>query len=226
MKTKISLVFIVAVLLNVSACTYIKNLFPDKEKDYQFTTEIPPLVLPPDLANDSVAKVPTAAPVAEATDVAVSDSADEAPGVEPTAPQTETDQDLDRKSIQLELVDADQGTKRLRIGASSITAWRMVGKALSRNSIEMPNRNQEERLFHVQYDPNKRAVEDGSFWDEVVFFFSGFEINEREYILKLVENNRQTDVIIMDNERQPVADQASLRLLTLLHDTIKADLAK
>lgn len=224
MKTKISLVFIVAVLLNVSACTYIKNLFPDKEKDYQFTTEIPPLVLPPDLANDSVAKVPSAAPVAE-TSVA-SDSADEAPGVEPTAPQTETDQELDRKSIQVELVDADQGTKRLRIGTSSITAWRMVGKALSRNSIEVPNRNQEERLFHVQYDPNKRAVEDGSFWDEVVFFFSGFEINEREYILKLVENNRQTDVIIMDKEQKPVADQASLRLLTLLHDTIKADLAK
>ncbi|WP_340122043.1 outer membrane protein assembly factor BamC [Methylobacter svalbardensis] len=226
MKTKISLVFIVAVLLNVSACTYIKNLFPDKEKDYQFTTEIPPLVLPPDLANDSVAKVPSAAPVVEATDVAVSDSADEAPGVEPTAPQTETDQDLDRKSIQVELVDADQGTKRLRIGASSITAWRMVGKALSRNSIEVPNRNQEERLFHVQYDPNKRVVEDGSFWDEVVFFFTGFETAEQEYVLELVEDNQKTDVIIMSNERQPVADQTSLRLLTLLHDTIKADLAK
>ncbi|MDO9423567.1 MAG: outer membrane protein assembly factor BamC, partial [Methylobacter sp.] len=173
MKTEISLVFIVAVLLNVSACTYIKNLFPDKEKDYQFTTEIPPLVLPPDLANDSVAKVPSAAPAAEATDVAASDSTDESTGVEPFAPQTETDQDIDRKLIQLELVDADQGTKRLRIGASSVTAWRMVGKALSRNSIEVPDRNQEERLFHVQYDPNKQVVEDGSFWDEIVFFFTG-----------------------------------------------------
>ncbi|MDI1231676.1 MAG: outer membrane protein assembly factor BamC [Methylobacter sp.] len=224
MKTKISLVFIIAVLVNVSACTYIKNLFPDKEKDYQFTTEIPPLVLPSDLMNNSVAKVPSAAPVAE-TSVAA-DSIDEAINVEPSAPQSETDQDIDRKLIQLELVDADQGTKRLRIGASSITAWRMVGKALSRNSIEVPNRNQEERLFHVQYDPNKQVVEDGSFWDELVFFFTGFETNEREYVLKLVENNQQTDVIIMDNQQQPVADQGSLRLLTLLHDAIKADLAK
>ncbi|MDO9168637.1 MAG: outer membrane protein assembly factor BamC [Methylobacter sp.] len=224
MKAKISLVFIVAVLVNVSACTYIKNLFPDKEKDYQFTTEIPPLVLPSDLMNNSVAKVPSAAPVAE-TSVAA-DSIDEAINVEPSAPHSESDQDVDRKLMQLDLVDADQGTKRLRIGASSITAWRMVGKALSRNSIEVPNRNQEERLFHVQYDPNKQVVEDGSFWDELVFFFKGFETNEREYVLKLVENNQQTDVIIMDNQQQPVADQGGSRLLMLLHDAIKADLAK
>lgn len=224
MKAKITLVFIVAVLVNVSACTYIKNLFPDKEKDYQFTTEIPPLVLPSDLMNNSVAKVPSAAPVAEASVAA--DSIDEAINVEPSAPHSESDQDVDRKLMQLDLVDADQGTKRLRIGASSITAWRMVGKALSRNSIEVPNRNQEERLFHVQYDPNKQVVEDGSFWDELVFFFKGFETNEREYVLKLVENNQQTDVIIMDNQQQPVADQGGSRLLMLLHDAIKADLAK
>ncbi len=226
MKTKISLVFVVAVLLNVSACTYIKNLFPDKEKDYQFTTEIPPLVLPPDLANDSAAKALSVVPAAETADVAVSDSVDEALENEPSAPESETDQDIDRESIQLELVDADQGAKRLRIGTSSITAWRMLGKALSRNSIEVTNRNQEERLFYIHYEPNKQVVEDESILDEIVFFFIGFDIAEREYILKLIESNRQTDVIILDKEQKPVADQVSLRLLTLLHDTIKADLAK
>ena len=59
MKTKIRLLIFGAVLVNVSACSYIKSLFPDKEKDYQFTTEIPPLVLPTDLAGDSIAKVPS-----------------------------------------------------------------------------------------------------------------------------------------------------------------------
>jgi outer membrane protein assembly factor BamC len=43
MKTKIGrFVVIAAVLANVPACSYVKSLFPDKEKDYQFTTEIPP----------------------------------------------------------------------------------------------------------------------------------------------------------------------------------------
>ncbi|MDP1666919.1 MAG: outer membrane protein assembly factor BamC [Methylobacter sp.] len=214
MKTKIRSFIIVAALVNVSACSTIKNLFPDKEKDYQFTTEIPPLTIPPDLAGGSIANAPAAAQAAEAADVAT------------TVPSTEPVPTVDRKLIQVDLVDADQGTKRLRIGAPSTIAWRMVGKALSRKSIEVTNRNQEEGLFHVQYDPNKKEVEDGSIWDEVVFLFTGFEITEQEYVLKLVENDQQTDVIIMDKEQKPVADATSLSLLTLLHDTIKSDLAK
>ncbi|MDD4906388.1 MAG: outer membrane protein assembly factor BamC [Methylobacter tundripaludum] len=214
MKTKIRSLIIVAVLVNVSACSTIKNLFPDKEKDYQFTTEIPPLIMPPDLAGDSIANVPAAAPVAESPDVAAA------------VPPTETAPTVDRKLTQVELVDAGEGTKRLRIGAPSTTAWRMVGKALSRKSIEVTNRNQDEGRFDVQYDPNKKEVEDGSVWDEVSFFLKGFELTEREYVLKLVENNRQTDVVILDKEQKPVADETSLSLLTLLHDTIKADLAK
>ncbi|MGZ5012151.1 MAG: outer membrane protein assembly factor BamC [Methylobacter sp.] len=215
MNTKVRALIIVIVSANLlSACTYIKSLFPDKEKDYQFTTEIPPLTIPPDLAGGSITNVP-AAPAAEAVDAASA-----APSPEP-APSVE------RKLIQVELISADQGTKRLRIGTPPATAWRMVGKALSRKFIEVTNRNQEEGLFHVLYDPNKKEVEDGGVWDEVVFFLKGFETNEQEYVLKLVENDvQQTDVIIMDKEQKPIADEASLSLLTLLHDTIKADLAK
>lgn len=220
MKIKFRSLLLVAALLNVSACSYIKSLFPDKEKDYQFTTEIPPLVLPTDLAGDSIATVP---PTEVAPAVSATETADAAPVA---APQTETAPDIERKLIQLELVDADQGTKRLRIGAPSARAWRMVGKALSRKSIEVTNRNQEEGQFHVQYDPNKQEVEDGSILDEVNFFLKGFEITEKEYVLKLVENNQQTDVIVLDKDQKPATDAGSLSLLTLLHDTIKSDLAK
>jgi len=218
MKTKIRLFIIAAVLVNVSACTYIKNLFPDKEKDYQFTTEIPPLVLPPDLSGGSLANVPAAPPVTE-----TAGKADTAPAA---APSTEEAPAIERKSIQVELVDADQGTKQLHLGVPADTAWRMVGKALSRKSIEVTNRNQEEKLFEVQYDPNKQEVEDGSILDEVNFFFKGLDTAEQEFVLKLVENNRQTDVIITDKEQKPVSNASSLSLLMLLHDTIKADLAK
>jgi outer membrane protein assembly factor BamC len=215
MKTKVRALIIVMVSANLSACTYIKNLFPDKEKDYQFTTEIPPLTIPPDLAGGSITNVPaaSAAPTADAVP-----AADPSPEPAPT---------VERKLIQVELVNADQGTKRLRIGAPPLTAWRMVGKALSRKFMEITSRNQEEGLFRVLYDPNSKEIEDGGIWDEVVFFLKGFEANEQEYVLKLVENDsQQTDVVILDKEQKPVADEASLSLLTLLHDTIKADLAK
>ena len=50
MKTRIITLFISATVLSaLSACSYVKSLFPDKEKDYQYTTEIPPLIFPADL---------------------------------------------------------------------------------------------------------------------------------------------------------------------------------
>jgi outer membrane protein assembly factor BamC len=215
MKTKVRALVIVMVSANLSACTYIKNLFPDKEKDYQFTTEIPPLTIPPDLAGGSITNVPAAS---------AAPTADAAPAADPSPEPAPT---VERKLIQVELVNADQGTKRLRIGAPPLTAWRMVGKALSRKFMEVTSRNQEEGMFRVLYDPNSKEVEDGGIWDEVVFFLKGFEANEQEYVLKLVENDsQQTDVVILDKEQKPIADEASLSLLTLLHDTIKADLAK
>jgi outer membrane protein assembly factor BamC len=215
MKTTVRALIIVMVSANLSACTYIKNLFPDKEKDYQFTTEIPPLTIPPDLAGGSITSVPA---------VPAASTADAAPAADPSPEPAPT---VDRKLIQVELVNADQGAKRLRIGAPPLTAWRMVGKALSRKFMEVISRNQEEGLFRVLYDPNSKEVEDGSILDEAVFFLKGFEANEQEYVLKLVENDsQQTDVVILDKEQKPIADEASLSLLTLLHDTIKADLVK
>lgn len=257
MKIKFSSLIIAAALVNVSACTYVKNLFPDKEKDYQFTTEIPPLILPTSLSADSLSKAPlapisevgavapvvrhsetVAAPVAAAADQgSVAAAAVETPAVAETAeidevapytpaPATEADTAIERKAIQLELIDAGTESGRLRIGAAPKMAWRLVGKALSRKSIEVTTRNQDDRLFHVQYDADKQVVEDGIV-DEITFFFSGLVITERQYIIKLIDiNPQQTDVIVVDAEQKPVADAGSLSLLKLLHDTIKADLAK
>jgi outer membrane protein assembly factor BamC len=108
---------------------------------------------------------------------------------------------------------------------SSATAWRMVSKALTRKSIEVTNRNQEEKLFHVQYDPSKQE-EDKSLLEEVRFFLDGFQGTEQEYILMLVENNQQTEVVVTDKEHKLVRDGASLSLLSQLRDAIKADLAR
>ncbi len=221
MNIKIKLLLIVAVVFNLTACSTIKSYFPDKEKDYQFTTEIPPLILPPDLAGDTLVKVPAAAvaPVAPVNEEA-SEILQTSRPVEP-----EPEPLVDRKLIKVELVDAEQATKRLRIGANQVMAWRMVGKALSRKTLEVTDRDQEKGLFHVRYDPNKQPFEDESFLDEINFLFKGFVSDEQQYILKLVETNAQTEVIIMDKDEKPVADATSLSLLTLLNDTIKADLS-
>jgi outer membrane protein assembly factor BamC len=214
MKTKIGTRIVIAVILiNVSGCGTIKSWFPDKEKDYQFTTEIPPLTLPADLGKDSILKTAVAAPVVETAE-------DVAPADEPG----ETELVVERKLIQVDMVKSDEGASRIRIGAPLAIAWRMVGKALSRNSIEVISRNQEEKSLHVQYDPDEKKVEDGSFWDEVTFVFSGLQTGEKEYVVKLVGDKQQTEVMVMDAELKPLGEGPGLKLLTLMHDTIKTDL--
>ncbi|WP_232216357.1 outer membrane protein assembly factor BamC [Methylobacter marinus] len=214
MKSRLgSLVVIAAVLGNVTACSYIKSYFPDKEKDYQFTTEIPPLKLPPDLDKNAELSAPAA------------DSTEPVPGqpaAAPAEPSAEEEAETPRV-IPVELVKFETGETRLRIGAPVARAWRMVGKALSRNSLEVTERNQEDALFHVHYDPDEQAVEDGFIWDEVVFLFRGLQSEEKEYILKLVANNRHSEVVVLDADRQPLSEGPGLRLLTLLQETMSTD---
>jgi outer membrane protein assembly factor BamC len=129
-------------------------------------------------------------------------------------------------AITVERVKFDDGENRLRINVPFTRAWRIVNKALSRKSIEVTGRNQEAGLFTVEYDPDEQKVEDGSYWDEVVFMFSGIQSNEKTYLLKLAENNQQTDIVVVDEEdQQLLSDAASFKLLTLVEETIKADLA-
>jgi len=40
------------------------------------------------------------------------------------------------------------------------------------------------------------------------------------------KNNQQTDIVVVDEDQQLLSDAASFKLLTLLQETIKADLAK
>ena len=255
MKVKIgSLLITATVLFNLSACSYIKSLFPDKEKDYQYTTEIPPLILPADLKKNDTPSLSTPAssaasspPLSAGAEAAVPPASRNAPvevvpsttpatnksSVPPSGlaeeatpgPSTESEPVIPDTEITVERVKFDTGENRLRINVPFTRAWRIINKALSRKSIEVTERNQETRLITVKYDPDEKKVEDGSYWDEVVFMFSGIQSNEKTYLLKLEESNQQTDIVVVDEDQQLLSDAASFKLLTLLQETIKADLA-
>jgi outer membrane protein assembly factor BamC len=245
MKNKIiPLLISVAALSELSACSYVKSLFPDKEKDYQYTTEIPPLILPADLNNT---RIPGAHPTASArsvgADAAVLPAAVNAPEkdltaastldkpavpVEKASPATTSpgsEAEVPDTAIIVERVKLDGSNNLLRMNVDFGRAWRTVSKALSRKAIEVTERNQETRIITVQYDPDEQKAEDGSYWDEMVFLFKGIQSNEKPYLLKFEENNQQTDIIVVDEDQKPLSDEASSKLLTLVEETIKADLA-
>jgi outer membrane protein assembly factor BamC len=233
MNIKTGLLIIAAtVLLNVSGCSYVKTLFPDKEKDYQYTTEIPLLILPEDLKKSHIPSLttatPSAAPISSNTTTPVEETAATAPATnESPAPAstTEIEPALPNIAITVERIKVTEAENRLRINVPFINAWRMVNKALSRKALEVTERNQEAKQFTVQYDPDEQTPKDESYWDEVMFMFKGIQSNEQTYLLKLEENNQQTDITVADKDQQLLSDAASVKLLTLLENTIKADLA-
>jgi len=238
------------------ACGYIKSLFPDKEKDYQYTTEIPALVLPPDLGRDNILKPPPVAvpsantvvdspaapvakpatveqPVVDSRPVATTAVAEQAAIVDTPVDNTDAPAATDTTAppakhefIAVELIKAADGSSRLRLSAPFDKAWRTVDKALSRKSIEVTRRNKQDSAFKLHYDPNEKKLEDGSLWDEALFIFSGLQGDEKEFVVKLIDKGQQTDVVILDTAQHPAADAAALNLLNLLQETIKTDFAK
>jgi len=210
-KTHTAARFLIAVLpLALSACSTIKSYFPDKEKDYQFTTEIPVLILPPDLDTKAAPAVPSTPSTSDTVAKVVEEAAEVVESV------------INPKEIKAELVKFDNGEARLRVNASMTRAWREVGRALSHRSLEITYRNQEEGLFRVRYNPDEQPFEDGTLWDEVVFLFSGIGSDAPEYTLKLAENKEQTEVAVLDQNRQTLSEGAGLSLLMLLQETINA----
>jgi outer membrane protein assembly factor BamC len=234
-KILIRLISVTALGL-LSACTTVKEAFPDKEKDYQFSTEIPKLTIPNDLASPSsrVSAPPASSERritrTEETETKPSTPEEELKAAAKDAPTEESAAEpqvpmIDPRSVTVDLLESSNKISYLRINTPFLQAWRMVSKGLSRKSIEVSDRNQTDKIFTVQYDPDEQPVSDGSFEEEINFMLHGFQGNEKEYQLKLVETNQQTDIVILNDQQQPISDEASLKLLKVLQKSIKANLA-
>jgi len=212
---KIKIIFCLLLAINLSACVNIKSYFPDKEKDYQFTTEIPELQIPEDLSNNRIHYGSTIRP---------SQPSIISPVIPHASENKVVDNEEEKSEILVELVEYSGGTTRIRIEDSIERTWRVVGKALSRNAIEITNRNEFESYYSVQYDPDFKKFEDGSLWDEVLFIFGSDPAKEQEYKIRLAENGALTEVIVLDKEDLPLSRGGGLKLLNLLYKTIKDDL--
>jgi outer membrane protein assembly factor BamC len=247
MENRIGIFSLTITAVVLTGCSYLQSYFPDKERDYQYTTEIPMINWPDELrrnqtANGSSGTSPQAANPEE-TGSGAESTAEVPPVVENAAPSTDTPtaspeatsttpviarESDDKDTVgSIEIIKYDDGESRLRLGAGFSKSWRVISKALSRNSIEVTERNHDKGLFTVQYDPDEKKAKDESFMDELSFILHGINSNEREYQLKLEEHDQKTDVIVLDEEHLPLLNnEPALRLLKVLADTTKADLAE
>jgi outer membrane protein assembly factor BamC len=230
---------LIACSLSVSGCSTIQSWFPDKEKDYQFTTELPPLVIPSDLVQKPSLPArtkPVEIPLAKSSEpVAPKKSAPKtiAPAIEEPAKTKpvnrpaleEAETELSRNEIQVSLTHENAPT--LNLNVPSARAWRIVGKALSRSGIEVVNRNQASGQIHIQVTDSKPKLEsEKSLFDDTLSIFDGFVSNETGYVLQFHETNLKTTVTALSSELQPLTDGSDNKVLMLLFEAIKADLSK
>ena len=224
------LISCLAVLLLVwltSGCSYIKSLFPDKERDYQFRTEIPELIIPEDLNAHKLSGPLKTVTVTEAAP-ANTGSAIAAPVKSGSTASETTGASRGQSSTSTITVDRSAPAvpgSSLMIDQMQKQAWRLVARALSRQNIEIVERNMEQGYFYVKYDPNAVKPEDSSFWDEMLFLFGEDPSHEKEYRISLLEvAPLETEVTIQNSEGKTIADHASIALLKSITDGINNDI--
>jgi outer membrane protein assembly factor BamC len=227
MKIIISIIAIIA-LSSISACTRIKSYFPDKEREYQYTSELPPLIYPADLKVNLLPVLPGAMTHAEPINT-VADTMTNALTASASTPTVDKayndEEELAAKLVTVERIHVDKGESRLRLNVPFIRAWRIVGKSLSRKALEVIVRDQEAGLFTLKYDPDEQSANELSYTDRLKALIGTLRSNEKTYLIKLEKDQPQTDVTVLDTNQKPIADVDSVNLLTLIQETIKADLA-
>jgi outer membrane protein assembly factor BamC len=220
-------------LFNLSACGVLKSYFPDKEKDYQFSSELPPLKIPDEILKKGLNTAQPSKPLAEDReavavigDVVIEAASKKDQPVAEKMPESDEVAEQKVAPAHLELVKFANGETRLQINKSVAMSWRMVGKALTAKGIEIVARDQANGEFMVQYDPNESDFKDESFFDELDFVFGEDRSLEKPYNIKLLARDKMTEVVILTGQDKPLSDGSDVSLLKLLLTTIQTDLSE
>ena len=214
-------------LAGLPACSTIKSWFPDKERDYQFTTEIPELIVPDDLKNKGLATLSApkseSEPEIDSSPVTVSNS-------DETSEETSIAESTGNNAVSENAETAAPvagNISSLQIDQAKTPATRMVGRALTRKQVEIVERNVEKGYFYVKYDPNAVEAKDESIWDELNFMFGDDPSQEREYRIRVRGVNSQlSEVTVQDESGKPLSDDAANALLKLITDGINQVLSQ
>jgi outer membrane protein assembly factor BamC len=216
-------VIALCVASGLSGCSTIQSWFPDKEKDYQFTSELPPLVIPPDLMHKAKtpSRVTALPPVLEKTpELPVSVAKQPIDNRQPVNTETIP---LNRDDIQL--TRSDDKTSQFSLNVPYERAFRIVGKAIGRSGIEVLERNEEAKTIKIQVTQAPTAPVEKSFLDETLSMFDIFEADEKIYVIEFLQNgNDQTSATLLSSNLKPLTQ--SNTVFRRLYDSIQTDLRK
>jgi uncharacterized lipoprotein len=119
----------------------------------------------------------------------------------------ETPQQIDNPSVMLSAMAGSD--TRIEIREPYSKAWSMVAKALTAKSFSVTDRDRDNGLFYVKFDPDAEGRDDSA-WDNIVSFLAKDQSGAGEYHLKLEQFDSAIDVTAEMVEDENVDDEDDL----------------
>ena len=203
-----------AAAVSLTACSYIAGLFPDKQKAYRYSSELPDLEVPPDL---SASKLAAASKAAGPADIEPAEAP--AKGRPPADGQPHADK---RAPVKHEsnptLAESLENAALIELHERYPEAWNDVSRALGRMRVEITDQNRSDGVFYVYYGGQApQKPEDTGIWDSVTSLFGGDKDAAKEYRVKLEAKADFTFIHVFDPDGKAVSEGPGLDLLKRLH---------
>jgi uncharacterized lipoprotein len=220
-------------LASLTGCSTIAGLFPDKQKQYRYSSDLPPLEVPPDLSSSTLEGAVTrddgrgsASKPEESGEEATSDAQE-------TASQTASEAEPEEKPVKRRrtssrtaiptLAQNAEDAPLIEIDEPFAEAWNDVHRALGRLEVEVTDQNRSDRVFFVHYagpDHPKRQEETG-LWSDIKSVFSSSDVPGEDLRVKLEEGEKSTNIFVLDTADKPTTTGLGLDLLKRLNDTLQ-----
>ncbi len=190
-------------------CGSVEKILPDRKKEYQYSSEIPPLEIPPDLTSSTIEKTP----IKSAKTNAVSSLRQPTREIEKPRVEPEPEDDT--------VVVADNSGSFIEIEEPYPIAWRMVGRALSQLEIEIDDLNRSEGLYYIIFRDQQGQQEDVGFWSRLAFWSDHNSAGaEEEYQVKLTDAKGVTEVRVLNEEGEPQSQGVGLNVLKMIQKQV------
>jgi len=204
MEGKMKVFVITLLMVLITGCSTINNVFPDRSREYERAQTMPSLEIPPDLVasgiNDSMS-IP-----GEATRVVPS----QGQATTSSTPASTT-------NIKQASIESINNKPLLSIPEEYTTAWTEVDKILQNAEIKINEQDQATGVVNVSYSIDGQTEDRGLFtmirtWDWRT------SADAEDFQISLTGVGNKTELIILDMDGEWVNDDTSNSLLTTIRD--------
>ena len=225
--------FLGVVAIALIGCSVVSGLFPDKQKNYRYSSELPDLEIPPDMnapgSEPDSSSLAKSSPSTQGRNSVADNNAGNAASQSKSATTDNSGQAKGRKRKPVKHNDDNvtlaqnmENAALIEIQEPIDEAWNDVGRAIGRLKIEISDQNRSDGLYYVYYggvSPKKPGA-DTSFWEDVGSVFSSDKDQAQEFRIKLEDKDATTNVYIMDQEGKAISEGLGLELLKKLHNKL------